>query len=125
MAYVEWKSDKDGVIYHIPTEAQWYTASLSSKDKEYVTSLVYVENNPSSPTAMLGQLWEFTSTPYIPLSRLSDYDKITTLGNEYGYSDVIVKGGSYISDSSSITTETVGITSKSTCSEFCGLRLAK
>lgn len=124
-AYVEWKSQKDGVSYHIPTEKEWYTASLSSKDKEYVTSLVFIENNPTSPTAMLGQLWEFTSTPFIPLSRLSEYDKIINLGNIYGYDDVIVKGGSYVSDSSSISIDTVGITSKSTCSEFCGLRLAK
>lgn len=124
-AYVEWKSRKDGVVYHIPTEKEWYTASLSTKDKEYITSLVYVENNPTTPTAMLGQLWEFTSTPFIPLSRLSVYDKIIDLGNIFGYDDVIVKGGSYVSDSSSISIDTVGITSKSTCSEFCGLRLAK
>lgn len=124
-AYVEWKSGKDGVIYHIPTEKEWYTASFSTKDKEYVTSLVYVENNPTTPTAMLGQLWEFTSTPFIPLSRLSVYDKIIDLGNIFGYDDVIVKGGSYVSDSSSISIDTVGITSKSACSEFCGLRLAK
>ena len=124
-AYVEWKSGKDGVIYHIPTEKEWYTASFSTKDKEYVTSLVYVENNPTTPTAMLGLLWEFTSTPFIPLSRITDYDKIINLGNMYGYDDVIVKGGSYVSDPSSISIDTVGITSKSTCSEFCGLRLAK
>ena len=124
-AYVEWKSGKDGVIYHIPTEKEWYTASFSTKDKEYVTSLVYVENNPTTPTAMLGLLWEFTSTPCIPLSRTTDYDKIINLGNMYGYDDVIVKGGSYVSDPSSISIDTVGITSKSTCSEFCGLRLAK
>ena len=124
-AYVEWKSGKDGVIYHIPTEKEWYTASFSTKDKEYVTSLVYVENNPTTPTAMLGLLWEFTSTPFIPLSRTTDYDKIINLGNMYGYDDVIVKGGSYVSDPSSISIDTVGITSKSTCSEFCGLRLAK
>ena len=124
-AYVKWKSGKDGVIYHIPTEKEWYTASFSTKDKEYVTSLVYVENNPTTPTAMLGLLWEFTSTPFIPLSRITDYDKIINLGNMYGYDDVIVKGGSYVSDPSSISIDTVGITSKSTCSEFCGLRLAK
>lgn len=124
-AYVEWKSGKDGVIYHIPTEKEWYTASFSTKDKEYVTSLVYVENNPTTPTAMLGLLWEFTSTPFIPLSRITDYDKTINLGNMYGYDDVIVKGGSYVSDPSSISIDTVGITSKSTCSEFCGLRLAK
>ena len=84
-----------------------------------------VENNPTTPTAMLGLLWEFTSTPFIPLSRITDYDKINNLGNMYGYDDVIVKGGSYVSDPSSISIDTVGITSKSTCSEFCGLRLAK
>ena len=74
---------------------------------------------------MLGLLWEFTSTPFIPLSRITDYDKIINLGNMYGYDDVIVKGGSYVSDPASISIDTGGITSKSTCSEFCGLRLAK
>lgn len=125
LAYVQWKSQKDGVEYHIPTEGEWYLSALSAKDKEYVTSLVYVENNPDSPTAMLGQLWEFTSTPYIPLSRLTDYKKIIDLSNTYNYDDVIIKGGSYVSDPSTISIETVGITSKSMCSEFCGLRLAK
>ena len=125
LAYVQWKSQKDGVEYHIPTEGEWYLSALSAKDKEYVTSLVYVENNPDSPTAMLGQLWEFTSTPYIPLSRLTDYEKIIDLSNTYNYDDVIIKGGSYVSDPSTISIETVGITSKSMCSEFCGLRLAK
>ena len=124
-AYVAWKSEVDKIQYHIPTEGEWYTAALSAKDKDYVTSLVYIENNPTSPTAMLGQLWEFTSTPYIPLSRVSDYDRLIELSALYNSDDVIIKGGSYVSDPASISIDSVGITSKSMCSEFCGLRLAK
>ena len=74
---------------------------------------------------MLGQLWEFTSTPYIPLSRVSDYDRLIDLSGLYKSDDVIIKGGSYVSDPASISIDSVGITSKSMCSEFCGLRLAK
>ena len=124
-AYVEWKSEKDGVEYHIPTEAEWTLAARSAEDKAYVTSLVYVENNPSTPTAMAGQLWEFTSTPYIPLSRVSDYSLLLEIEKEYGYCDIIVKGGSYVNDPNSVDIHSVGVMDRSFCSDYLGLRLAK
>ena len=124
-AYVEWISAKEGVEYFIPTEAQWTAAAESAKDKDYVTSLIFVENNSDSPTAMMGQLWEFTSTPFVPLSRLSDYTDIIRMSSDFGYDDIIVKGGSYITDPDKVDIQTVGIASRSQCSEFCGLRLAK
>ena len=124
-AYVEWKSEKDGVEYHIPTEAEWTLAARSAEDKAYVTSLVYVENNPSTPTAMAGQLWEFTSTPYIPLSRVSDYSLLLEIEKEFGYCDIIVKGGSYVNDPNSVDIHSVGVMDRSFCSDYLGLRLAK
>lgn len=124
-AYVEWKSKMDGVTYHIPTEVEWTVAARSGEEKEYVTSLVFVENNASSPTAMLGQLWEFTSTPYVPLSRVSDYERVIALALEAGQYDIIVKGGSYISDPKKIDRESVGVQTRSECSDFTGFRIAR
>lgn len=124
LAYTEWKSEKDGVEYHIPTEGEWYVSASSTLDKDYVTSLVFVEKESTSPTGMLGQLWEFTSTPFIPLMRLTDYGKVNEKANVWNWDDIIVKGGSYVSSPSSIDIDTVGISSKSQCSEFCSFRLA-
>lgn len=126
-AYVEWLSNKDGVNYHIPSEKEWYVASLSCKDKGFTTSLLSIDKDTSSPSFMMGSLWEFTSTPFVPLSRINDlYDKVVELSSSLNPSlDIIVKGGSYLSDPSLITNESVGIMKKSTCSEYCGIRISR
>ncbi len=123
LEYCKWKSEKDGVLYSLPTLEEWTVAALSSNDKKYVTSLVYVENNSSTPTGLLGQLWEYTSTPYIPLSRLIDQEKVESLSQLYDYDDIIVMGGSYAQ--SDISSSDIGVMGKASCSEFCGFRLVK
>lgn len=123
LEYCKWKSEKDGVKYSLPTLEEWTVACLSAKDKKYVTSLVYVENNSSTPTGLLGQLWEYTSTSYIPLSRLIDQEKVKSLSQIYNYDDIIVMGGSYAQ--SDITSSDIGVMDKASCSEFCGFRLVK
>ena len=122
-AYTRWLSDRDGISYVIPTEAEWTVAAYSAEHKPYASSLVPIETDDSTPSFMLGQLWEMTSTPYIPLMRLYGYDKALSLGSLYPFDDIIVKGGSYINDPSSITADTVGAFSRSSTSEYVTLRV--
>ena len=124
-AYCRWLSEKTGNEYSLPTEAQWYRAVLSASDKPYSTSLVVVDNDLSSPSGMMGQLWEFTSTPYIPLSRISDYETAIELGKSYPYDDAVVKGGSYLNALDEITIDTVGAMPKNMCSETAGFRVVR
>ena len=73
---------------------------------------------------MRGQLWEFTQSAYIPLSRVVGYELGEELAIEFPYDDVVIKGGSYINDESKISISTVGVTSKNSCSEYVGFRIA-
>ncbi len=122
-AYCEWKSNKDGVKYTLPSITQWTVAALSAKDKAYVTSLIYRENDSSTPSSLMGQLWDITSTPYIPLMRLVDSDVIYRLSSLFPFDDIIVMGGSYAN--TDVTISSVGVVSKNSSSEFNGFRLVK
>ncbi len=123
LSYCEWKSEKDGVEYTLPTVSEWTVAALSAQSKPYVTSLSFTERDSSTPTGLMGQLWDFTSTAYIPLMRLLDEETITRLSLIYPYDDIIVMGGSYVNDN--VTIDTLGVMNKSACSEFNGFRLVK
>lgn len=119
-AYAEWLSDETGVQYYIPSEKEWTYAAISAKDQPYAASLSYKSADMSAPSAMFGGLWEFTSTPYIPLARLFGYD--SSLSQE-SVDDIIVKGGSYMN--SGVDESVVGVAKRSECSEYMGLRLAR
>ena len=122
-AYIEWKSAKDGVEYTLPTLTEWTVAALSSSEKTYVTSLVFVESDSSTPTALMGQLWDMTATPYMPLMRLVSSETVSRLSSLYPYDDIIVMGGSYVNEN--ISVEDIGTSAKSSCSSFNGFRLVK
>ena len=124
-AYCAWLSEENGKEYALPSEAEWYVAALSAYDKPYSASLLTLDNNFSSPSSMMGGLWEMTGTPYIPLSRVSDYTYATELGKLYPFDDIIVKGGSYINQPSDITIDTVGAFSRDMCSEYVGFRITE
>ena len=124
-AYCAWLSEENGKEYALPSEAEWYVAALSAYDKPYSASLLTLDNNFSSPSSMMGGLWEMTGTPYIPLSRVSDYTYATELGKLYPFDDIIVKGGSYINQPSDITIDTVGALSRDMCSEYVGFRITE
>ena len=124
-AYCSWKSEKDGVEYTLPTSAEWTVAALSASDKEYVTSLVFVENGSTTPTGLMGQLWDMTSTPYVPLSRLVSTETVERLEALFPYDGVTLLGGSYVNSDDEITISTVGTSYRDTCSEFNGFRLVK
>ncbi len=123
-AYCAWLSEATGKNIVLPSEAEWYTAALSASSKSYAKSLVAVDNDPTSPSFMMGQLWEMTETPYIPLMRIGDYSKAVELSGVYPYDDIIVKGGSYINTEESISRESVGCVDKSATSPYVGFRVA-
>ena len=124
-AYCDWLSDITGDEYSLPSEAEWYTAALSAADKEYATSLIHLDFDTTSPSSMMGGLWEMTSTPYLPLMRISDYQNAIELGSLYPYDDIIVKGGSYINASTEINAESVGVAQRSATSPFIGFRIVR
>lgn len=122
-AYAQWKSKKDNTTYSLPSIYEWTVAALSAEDKGYVTSLVYRESESSTPSSLMGQLWDITSTLYMPLMRLVDDLVLERLSSLFPFDDIIVMGGSYVN--TGITLSTVGITAKNSCSEFNGFRLVK
>jgi gamma-glutamyl hercynylcysteine S-oxide synthase len=124
-AYCSWRSGKDGVEYSLPTEAEWTVAALSASEKDYVTSLVFVENNSDTPTGLMGQLWDMTTTVYIPLSRLVSTETVERLESLFPYDGVVVLGGSNVNSADEIEISTVGFSYRDTCSEFNGFRLVK
>ena len=124
-AYCSWRSGKDGVEYSLPTAAEWSVAALSASEKDYVTSLVFVENNSDTPIGLRGQLWDMTSTPYIPLSRLVSTETVKRLEALFPYDGVVVLGGSYVNSADDIDISTIGFAYRNTCSEFNGFRLVK
>lgn len=122
-AYAQWLSEKDNESYSLPSEVEWTVASLSAKEKKYVTSLVFIEKDSTTPTSLMGGLWDMTETEYIPLMRLYDYDRVKELVKKYDSQDIIIKGGSFVSSSVSISD--VAVATKYNCSEFNGFRLVK
>lgn len=119
-AYITWLSEKDGVQYRLPSEAEWSYAAYSVQDKSYAASLNWADVDTSTPQMMMGGVWEYTSSEYVPLNRVLGYD-----GYSVENDDVIVKGGSYLNAGDGITPDTIGMIGKSTCSDYVGFRIAK
>ena len=122
-AYCRWLSEKTGTAYRMPSEAEWYQAASSAEGRAYASSILSLDDGlHTSPLSMLGGLWEFTSSAYVPLSRI---DGMTYDAGDISQSDIIVKGGSYINDPSDISRETVGVMRREVCSDYTGLRLVR
>lgn len=117
VAYTQWLSALTTADVFIPTEAMWEIALASVSEKPYALS-----TNPSIDNEglsnLLGGYWEFTSTDFIPLQRLFGDDIVSTSD------EIIVKGGSYLNDPKQISRTTVGVLSKSECSESASFRIA-
>lgn len=119
-AYCAWKSEKEGVTYRLMREAE-FEVMASSYSKPYAKSLTLVDSDDSTPSALMGGLWELTSTHFVPLSRLGDYETLTTLES----ADIVLKGGSYINSPSSVSPSSVGVVAKNVTSPYMGFRLVR
>ncbi|MCR5732595.1 MAG: formylglycine-generating enzyme family protein [Sphaerochaetaceae bacterium] len=117
-AYAEWMKSETGKNYRLPTEAELELASYLSTE-EFSSSLLYSDYT-QGPKSLNGGLWELTSTAFLPLSRVADCYDLSNL--EIG--DVVVKGGSFISDPNSVDSYTVGALDRKDTSEYLGFRLA-
>ena len=125
-AFCSWLSEKTGKNVSLPTENQWIAATLSDTEGGFQKSLM-PSVNENCPSALLGGLWEFTSTPYIPLSRLVSASQsnqaVSVLESLDVQASMIVKGGSYVNVASEVNAYTVGTAYRSLCSDFTGFRV--
>ncbi|MFA6687925.1 MAG: formylglycine-generating enzyme family protein [Sphaerochaetaceae bacterium] len=126
VAFCEWLSEASGRNVHLPSEAQWTRAALNVQDKAYAKALLTVDTDESSPSAMLGGVWEFTSTPFLPLARLGGaYERLLGIADTFSLdTDRIVKGGSFVNSPSDIGIDTVGAIEPNACGEYTGMRIA-
>ncbi len=121
-AFCTWLSTETGKNVTLPTENQWICATLTLKEGGYQKSLMpTVESD--EPSAMLGGLWELTSTPYVPLARIANYNATSIIEEYNAQTHIIVKGGSYVNSASSVDAYTVGTAYKSLCSDYMGFRI--
>jgi iron(II)-dependent oxidoreductase len=124
-AFSQWIGKKSGKRVFLPTEAMFTVAAVSHPNLRYETSIGAVSPTDGHPAALLGGVWEMTSTPYIPLARLLGYERALKLHTEYALQvDPIVKGGSYLTAQGSIDVHTVGVIDNAACSEQIGFRIA-
>ncbi len=125
-AFCSWLSEKTGKNVSLPTENQWIAATLSDSEGGFQKSLM-PSVNESAPSALLGGLWEFTNTPYIPLSRLISASEaeqaVKVLEALEVQASMIVKGGSYVNTASEINAYSVGTTYRNLCSDYMGFRI--
>ena len=119
VAFTDYLSKETNKNVFLPTNEMWEIVASSVADKPYVKQATF---NPtgSYPYSLLGGYWEFTSTDYIPNEELLEYQ----LSSDVSLDDVIVKGGSYLNDPNNIKINTIGVLSKSECSESASFRIA-
>jgi len=117
-AFCNWLSQKSGKTVTLPSEAQWEYAARSVAFRSYQSNNTMVADN-KGPVGMLGSYWEFTSDAFIPLQRYLG----TISSGDVEVPEVIVKGGSLVNDSKNITVATIGVQSRTACSEFTGVRI--
>jgi gamma-glutamyl hercynylcysteine S-oxide synthase len=117
-AFTQWLSLESGYRVLLPSEAQWEFAARSVAFRPYQTSLTVIADS-RGPSGMLGSYWEMTRDSFIPLARYLG-DAPAQLSE---VSDIIVKGGSYLNDPNHVTIATVGVQSRTTCSETTGFRI--
>lgn len=125
LAYIDYLNGNNKEKYRLPSEEEFEIAATSTKDKAYANSLYTLSINSETPSGVMGGLYEFTSTYYLPFSRLTDYEKAQELSLKYDLDDVIIKGGSYINTNDEIKKEDVGVIRQDQTSPYVGIRLAR
>nr|WP_321299176.1 SUMF1/EgtB/PvdO family nonheme iron enzyme [uncultured Sphaerochaeta sp.] len=125
LAFCDWLGEKSGKQVFLPSEAMYTLAALSHPNLKYSSSLSPSPSTEEGPVALLGGVWEMTSSPYIPLSRLLSVQESETLLKRFGLSvQPIVKGGSYLNESASVSLHTVGVVESDACADQIGFRIA-
>ena len=125
-AFCEWLSGESKNTYFVPNENQWEVAGLQEGADFFQKYLISTQND-NTLQSYLGGVWEFTTTPFIPLARvmIQKNININSLFDNYQInSNIIIKGGSYISDPSNINKSTVGTMAQNECSAYTGFRVA-
>lgn len=118
-AFTEWLGKITGKQVFLPTNAQWEAAARSVSGKSFQKgTMALVERD--GPSSMLGGYWEFTSESFVPLAR---YTGIKPSKDSLA-SDIVIKGGSYLNDPAGIDRATIGVSSRTSCSETTGFRVA-
>lgn len=123
LEFCSWLSKLSGKNVRLPSEEEWLSASTFSNDG-YQTLLVSL-SEAKGPHAMLGGVWEMTSSYYVPLScGASDYQALQNLLKELGCEcEIVVKGGSYVNSSSAINAQSRGAFPTNIGSEYLGFRI--
>ena len=126
-AFCAWLSGITGRDVYLPSEDQWIAASLTDKEGGFQRSLM-PSAAAGAPAAMLGSVWEMTGSRFIPTARIANAETLLnaeeTLKLFDSPTDMIVKGGSFVSDMNSIDRYSVGATYRSLCSDYMGFRIA-
>ena len=126
LAFCNWLSDVSGKNVSLPSENQWIAASLTDTEGGFQKSLM-PSASEGYPAAMLGGVWEMTSTRFIPLARISSdaqIENVNAVLDLYGIgTDMVVKGGSYVNDKSEVDKYTIGIITRTFCSPYMGFRV--
>ena len=124
-AFCDWLSEKTGKTVFLPSESMWTLAALSHSNLKFDASLTPIPSQLKEPVSLLGGVWELTQTTYIPLARITDYQKAHALHKSLGLPiQPIVKGGSYLNDAKSISSNTVGVVDPDVCGDLIGFRVA-
>lgn len=125
LAFCDWLSVKSGKNVFLPTEDMYTLAALSHPNLKYSPSLSPSPSVDEGPVALLGGVWEMTSSPYIPLSRVYSLERSRSLHQHFGLSmQPIVKGGSYLNESATVSLHTVGVVESDACADQIGFRIA-
>ena len=117
VAFSEWIAKRSGKEVMLPSNSEIELA-ISLFDGGYQKSL-FMPSNQRTPIALLGGVWELTLDEFIPLSRYLN----RTIENKEIIEDIIVKGGSYLNDSSSVDKMSIGVMKKDQCSTTTGFRI--
>ena len=124
-AFCAWLSEKSGKRVFLPTEAMFTIAAQNHPNLTWHASLTPMNTKSDAPAMLLGGVWEMTQTPFIPLSRLCGYQETIALHTAFSLEpNPIVKGGSYLNDSTSISADTVGVVPAHACGDQIGFRVA-
>ncbi len=122
-AFCEWLSKKTETEVFLPSELQWTAASCST-DHTFLKTKTAIGANGVGPAGMIGGVWEFTSTYYVPNDNAVNSSIQEFLSMNNFVVNPIVKGGSYLSNVDTISSFTIGVASPDICTDTYGFRIA-